>query len=313
MKRVFVTQYVGLSTRLEALAMAFMVSDYFGHEVCIDWDDLNAINVVGAHIRSRGLFGRLDVLKLHDDGGDNLHRIASHRNVNLRTHHGPRHLLHKYYLPTAWRVRLRPDLIDVIRTTFAPYGNRPLVGVHIRRGDFPLASADEFDVRATLWPAVPDWWYEHVMTQIQNVIPDVAFFVSCSGSLDEFPNLARNFDIFDMPTMSPYDYTYHRKSGHQARRHPAADLFALGCCSTLIGSPCSNFSHYAANMLGPATTLLVPPAQKTHAAQPKFCRVDLHGRGAADWLAACRTGLGQVEIADPATLPIQCGANVDWM
>ena len=313
MRRVFVTDYVGLSTRLEALALAFMISDYFGHEVCIDWSELDALNIVGAHVRGRGLIGRLNSLKLLGDASEELPRAASHRNVNLRTHHGPRHLLEKYYLPTARRVKLRPDLIDVIRATFARYRDRPLVGVHIRRGDFPLISQDEFDVNAFVWPAVPDWWYEHVMAQIRQAVPDVAFFVSCSGSLDAFPNLQKNFDIFDMPAASTYEYTHHRKAGHHSERHPAVDLFALACCGTLVGSPCSTFTHYAANMLGQPTTVLVPPAHKILPSDPEFCRADLHGRGASDWYAACRTGQGLEPVAGAGTLPITRGASVDWM
>ena len=313
MKRVFITEYVGLSTRLEALAMAFMISDYFGHEVCIDWSELDALHVIGATVRRRGLSANLNSLKLKGDTRDNFHRVATHRNINLRTHEGPRHLLEKYLLPTAQRVKLRPDLIDTIRTTFAAYKDRPLVGVHIRRGDFPLMSADEFDVNAFIWPAVPDWWYEHVMAQIQQAVPDVAFFVSCSGSLDAFPNLQKNFDVFDLPSASPYDYSSHRKAGHQSRRHPAADLFALGCCDLLVGSSCSTFTHYAANMLGRPTTILVPPAHKTYPRAPEYSRLDMHGRGAFDWYAACRTGQGLVPVTDAATLPVTRGAHVDWM
>jgi hypothetical protein len=310
MKRAFITEYVGLSTRLEALALAFMISDYFGHEVCIDWNELDALHIIGARIKGRGLIGRLNSLKLKGDTRENFHLVASHRNINIRTHEGPRHLLEKYLLPTARRVKLRPDLIEVIRNTFAAYAQRPLVGVHIRRGDFPIMSKGEFDVNAFLWPAVPDWWYEHVMTQIQRVVPNVVFFVSCSGSLDEFPDLQKNFDIFDLPAASPYGY---KEAGHQSRRHPAADLFALGCCNTLIGSTCSTFTHYAANMLGQPTTILVPPAHKTFPSAPEFCSVDMYGRGAFDWYDACRTGRGLKAVTDAGTLRITNGANVDWM
>lgn len=312
-KRVFITEYVGLSTRLEALAMAFMISDYFGHEVCLDWNELDALHVVGAQERGRGLLGRLNSLKLMGDASDGFARAHRHANVNVRTHHGPRHLLQKYYLPTAQRVKLRPDLIGVIRDTFSRYANRPLVGVHIRRGDFPLIKPDVFDVNAFVWPAVPDWWYEHVMAQIQQAVPDVAFFVSCSGSLDAFPNLQKNFDIFDLPTESSYEYNHHRKAGHASARHPAADLFALGCCDTLVGSPCSTFTHYAANMLGRPTQILVPPAHPVFQAAPEFCQVSLHGHGAADWYAACRTGHGLQPVPDASTLQITNGAFVDWM
>lgn len=310
MKKVFITEYVGLSTRLEALAMAFMISEYFGHEVCLDWRELDALHVVGAHRRGRGLLGRLNSIKLLGDASEGFDRIQNHANVNLRTHHGPRHLLRKLYLPTAQRVKLRPDLIAVIRDTFSRYENRPLVGVHIRRGDFPLISPDVFDVNAFVWPAVPDWWYEHVMRQIQQAVPNVAFFVSCSGSLDAFPNLQKNFDIFDMPAESPYT---HFGAGHVSARHPAADLFALGCCDTLIGSPCSTFTHYAANMLGRPTQIFVPPAHKMFKSQAEFSKVSLHGHGAADWYAACRTGQGLETVTDAGSLQITNGAFVDWM
>jgi hypothetical protein len=309
-KRIFVNEYVGLSTRLEALALAFMVSDYYGHEVCIDWKELDALNIVGATVRGRGLAGRLGAHKLRENAPpEAFHRIARHASVNLRTHHGPPHLLQRYYLPTAQRVKLRPDLIEAIRTGFAPYAGRPLVGVHIRRGDFPLMSPTEFDANAFYWPATPDWWYEHVMAAIRDAVPDVAFYVSCSGSLADLPALTRQFDVFEIETRSTYGY---RRPGHESVRHPAADLFALACCSTLIGSSCSTFTHYAANMLGEPTTVLVPPP-RTHQQAPEYCRIDMHGRGASDWYAACRQGTGLVPVTDAHTLPIRPGARVDWM
>ncbi|MEP7056490.1 MAG: hypothetical protein ABI809_01800 [Caldimonas sp.] len=309
MKRVFVTEYVGLSTRLEALAMAFLISDYFGHEVCIDWHELDALNVVGARRRGRGLLGRLDSLKLRDYSAEAFQRIARHRNVVLRTHEGPRHLLEKLYLPTARRVKLRPDLIETIRATFTRYAGRPLAGVHIRRGDFALLGDDEFDVNAAEWPAVPDWWYEHVMARIRERFPDVAFFVSCTGTLDDYPAL-KKFDVFDLPTAFPYGY---KGPSHAALRHPAADLFALACCSVTVGTPCSTFTHYAADMLGNPTTVLVPPATKITRSAPSFGRLDLYGRGAFDYYAACRSGAGIEPVADAATLPLARGADVDWM
>jgi len=309
-KSVFITEYVGLSTRLEVLAMAFMISDYYGHEVCIDWKDIDALNIQGVTVRGRGLLGRLNAWKLRDYSTEAFHAIARHHNVNLRTHEGPRHLLEKYYLPTARRIKLRPDLIEVIRDTFTRYEHRPVVAVHIRRGDFKLIKNDWFNVHGAVWPATPDWWYEHVMGEIQKAHPDVAFFVSCSGSLAAFPNLTSRFDVFDLPTTSPYSY---KEAGHAASRHPAADLFALGCCQVMLGSSCSTFSHYAANMLGEPTTVLVPPSEKTHRDAPAYCRADLHGRGAFDWYAACRTGVGLSPVSDATTLPITRGASVDWM
>lgn len=308
-QRVWITEYVGLSSRLEALALAFLVHEYFGHEVCLDWRDLDAFNVVGASRARRGLLGRIDTLKIHAQTRDNFYRVPGHTNVNVRTHYGPEHLLRNIYLPTAQRVKLRPDLIEVIRNTFHRYRDRPLVGVHVRRGDFTVTGLDEFDVNAVMWPAAPDWWYEHVMRCIQQAVPGVVFFVSCSGRLDDHGFL-RGFEVFDLPAPSPYGY---KEAGHASARHPAADLFALGCCDTVVGSPCSTFTHYAANMLGRPTTVLVPPAYKISRSQPEFGTLRLHGHGAGDWLKACRTGHEWNSIADAATLQITQGANVEWM
>ena len=43
MKKIFITDYVGLSTRLEALAIAFLISERFGHQICLDWQELDAL------------------------------------------------------------------------------------------------------------------------------------------------------------------------------------------------------------------------------------------------------------------------------
>src|SRR3982751_946444 len=225
MKRVFISEYVGLSTRLEALAMAFLISERHGHQVCLDWHELDALAVEGTRRRGRGLLGRLDSIKLRSYDPATFARVGEHRNVVLRTHEGPRELLEPLYLPVARRVKLRADLVDVIRATFAACAERPLVGVHIRRGDFALLDPDEFDVNATEWPAVPDWWYAHVMADLRRAFPEVAFFVACTGSLDDYPALA-GFDAFDLPTTFPYGY---KGPSHGAKRHPAADLFALAC------------------------------------------------------------------------------------
>jgi hypothetical protein len=181
--------------------------------------------------------------------------------------------------------------------------------VHIRRGDFHLVNERDFDVNAAEWQATPNWWYEHVMDQIQSAVPNVVFFVSCSGSCNDFPFL-KKFDYFDMPASSPEGYKH---GGHESDRHPAADLFALGCCGVLVGSSCSTFTHYAANMLGASTTVLVPPSHKISQTHPEFAQVSLHGRGATEWLRACRTGCELQLLSNAETLAIPIGAHIEWM
>jgi len=310
MKRVFISEYVGLSTRLEALAMAFLISEYHGHEVCLDWTELDALHIIGTTQRSRGVLGRLDSVKLRGHADDEWLRIGAHRNVCLRTHRGPPQMLSRLYLPTARRVKLRPDLVDSIERALLPYGERPVIGVHIRRGDFRLVSPDSFDVRATEWPAVPDWWYEHAMGMLQKRHPDAAFLVACTGSLDDHPWLKKNFDVFEVPTSSPYDY---KGPDHGSRRHPAADLFALGCCNVIVGTSCSTFSHYAAHMLGQPSTVLVPPAQCITRDQARIAKVSLYGRGAHDWYAACRTGRDAAPVNSDDDVPLALPPRFDWL
>ncbi len=45
-KKLFISNYVGLASRFETLAMAFMIKDYFGHEIILDWPDLDDFNVL---------------------------------------------------------------------------------------------------------------------------------------------------------------------------------------------------------------------------------------------------------------------------
>lgn len=309
-KKVFIDEYVGLSTRLEALAMGFLISEYYGHQVCLDWSELDSFRVIGAQVEKCRPWDRLRALKLRDYSPELFYRIAGHARVRLRTHQGPSHLLSRLYLPTAQRVKLRPDLIQTIRDTFQQHAGRPVVGVHVRRGDFTLVNPDEFDVTAAQWPAVPEWWYEHVMQAVQAAFPNVVFFVSCTGSLAEYPQLTKNFDVFDLPTSFPYTY---KGPDHASLRHPAADLFALGCCSLIIGTPCSTFTHYAAHMLGEPSTVLVPPAHKIVRAQPAFSQVNLYGRSAFDWYAACRQGIGLAPVRDARTALRPGPVWMDWM
>ena len=308
-RRVWITEYVGLSTRLEALAMAFLIRQRWGHEICLDWHELDAITVEGTRRRRRGLLARIDSVKLRGYEPDAFERAGRHRNIVLRTHEGPREALEPLYLPTARRIRLRADLADAIRAAFAPHAGRPVVGVHVRRGDFPLVSTERFDVNATAWPAVPDWWYAHVMGAIRAAVPDVAFYVACTGRLADYPWLG-GFEVFDVPAASTYGY---KGPDHASARHPVADLYALACCPLIVGTPCSTYTHYAADMLGAPSTVLVPPATPMVREAPDFRRLDLWGRGAHDYYAACRTGRGLEPVTDLAALPIRRGASADWI
>ena len=64
MKKLFITNYVGLASRLETLPLAFMLKDYYDYEINLDWPDLNDFNVVGTKKRKFQLYHRLNLHKI---------------------------------------------------------------------------------------------------------------------------------------------------------------------------------------------------------------------------------------------------------
>ena len=70
---------------------------------------------------------------------------------------------------------------------------------------------------------------------------------------------------------------------------------------------------YLADQLGAPSTVLVPPATAITRTAPDYRRLELWGRGAHDYYAACRTGAGLEPVGDAGTLPVGRGANVDWI
>ncbi len=328
-KRIFVTDYLGLCNRLEAMTMAFAIQARHGHEICVDWPQLDALEIDGVVTRSPGVLSRVGLLRLHTCTREEFERLGRWRNIYLRGPEGPDAVLDPLFLPTARRVRLRPAFARVVDAAFTPFAGRPVAGVHIRRGDFTLADpggaaptdlaampflaldtksphrtdftlADEdtYDVNASRFPAVPTWWYEAMMARLVARQPDTAFLLSCTGDSEEFRTLKKNFDVFEAQATSAYPF---QREGHQARGNPVTDLFALSRCSVLLATPRSTFSHYPANALG-EPTICVLPARQMSRRSPGFGVARLYGRRAPAWFQACRDGLG-VEPGSDANLP----------
>ncbi len=297
-KRIFVTDYLGLCNRLEAMTLAFAIQARYGHEICVDWPQLDALEIDGTAVRSPGLLARVGVLRLHAATRAEFETLGRWRNIFLRGPDGPAEVLDPLFLPTARRVRLRPAFARVVDEAFAPYAGRPVAGVHIRRGDFQLVDEEVYDINATSFPAVPTWWYEWMMDRLVARQPDLAFLLSCTGDSDQFAVLKKNFDVFEVNATSAYPF---QRAGHQARGNPVADLFALSRCPVLLATPRSTFSHYPAHALGEPTTCLLPARRMTRQA-PGFGVTHLHGQRAPTWLRASVEGVG-VEPGDAANLP----------
>jgi hypothetical protein len=124
--------------------------------------------------------------------------------------------------------------------------------------------------------------------------PDMRFLLSCNGDPAQFRSLHDRFDIVTLDVHSHYQY---KGSDHDSLVNPVADLFALACCPTLLATPVSGYSHWAANALGAPTSCIVPVPGATRG-QPLMGRVDLYGARLPRWRAAGRTGSDTLLLDD---------------
>lgn len=310
MAKLYIDEFVGISNRLEALPYAFAVRQAYGHDIVLDWHELDSFSVDDTRRGKVRLLARLGALRIRDNDAERLFPTLRDRKIILRALEGPEKPLAAVYLETARKLHLSPPLATAIRTAFAPAGQapRPVVGVHIRQGDYRLVSDARYDIAGQEWPAVPVWWYQQQMERIRARQPDVRFFLSCTGDPAAFRDLHEHFDVFTLDVhsvRSPYDY---KGEDHRSTVNPVADLFALACCPVILATPISGYSHWAANALGAPSAALVPLPGATRA-DPHAGLVQLYGRRMTHWRAAGRTGvhtqpldatLSGVDLSQPA-------------
>jgi len=238
--------------------------------------------------------------------------FAAQQKIILRGFGGPEEKMSPVYDEAASRLSLRPPLAEQVIAFLQRLGTRPVVGVHLRRGDFPLLSEEAYDLHQALFSAVPLWWYEGVMHAILQRQPDTCFLLCHNGAADAVATLKKKFTIVEMPAANPYK----SETGHQSPHHPVADLFALACCPVILASPVSSFSHYAANVLGSESTCLIPPSQMKKGV-PTVVRVRVYRQLLRRWIdAACigngteilPSSLDNVDFSQKAQFKwIQCG------
>ena len=304
---VYVSNFAGLANRLEALAIAFAIQARGGHRVALDWPELDVLRVAGT---TRAVMPAWRRLLRHKPrrvrSVEDLDRAAAHGTVDLRIFYGEAAPLDQIYASVNARLRLERETAEAIARTFEiQAAKQPVVGVHVRRGDFIGADAVRYDVSSGRHVAVPLWWYTSLMNRYAAAAPGVRFFVSVNGRLDDFPELRWRPDVFTLSVpVSPAGHL-----AHAAAVHPAADLFALAGCSVILATPMSSFSHFAANALGEPTAAVIPLDGATPD-EPRCGIVQLHGRRLGAWNAACK---GSTEI-DPATqLPVPTPARLEYL
>jgi len=304
---VYVSNFAGLANRLEALTIAFAIQARGGHRIVLDWPELDVLRVAGTTRAAMPPWQRLLRYKPRRIlSAEDLDRVAGHRTIDLRIFYGEAPPLDLIYASVNARLRLSRQAAEAVARTFADKApHQPVVGVHVRRGDFVGAEAMRYDVSAGRHLAVPLWWYTRLMDRYAAAVPGLRFFVSVNGRIDDFPELGSRPDVF---TLSLQD----SRAGHWAHAavvHPAADLFALASCSVILATPTSSYSHFSANALGEPSAAVIPLDGATPDA-PRCGIVQLHGRRLGAWNTACRES---TEI-DPATqLPAPTRARPEYL
>lgn len=309
MPKLYIDEFVGISNRLETLPLAFAIRQAYGHDIILDWHELDSLSVEGTRRGKVRALTKLGAVRVRNCDEEMFGRLAG-RKIILRSLDGPSELLDPIYLDVARKVRLNPALATQIRSFFGRTSGRPVVGVHIRHGDFQVVNPDRYENTATEWPAVPLWWYERAMAAIQARQKDTVFFLAGTGDPDTYTELHRNFDVATLDVVSPYVY---KGPDHDSRVNPVADLFALACCPLMLATPISGYSHWAANALGGPTDCIVPLPGATRD-EPLMGVLRLYGSRLPRWRAAGRTGSDVVPIDRGLEgVDLGRGADTGWL
>ncbi|MEI7728455.1 MAG: alpha-1,2-fucosyltransferase [Verrucomicrobiota bacterium] len=308
-KHSYITDFTGICNRLEALVLAFAIRERHGHEIRISWPECDALQVAGVRVKKPGLFSFYNRIKIRDCDAATFERLSQFHNVWIRGLFGaPDELADRCLPKVAESLKLLPALAETVRKTLAT-GNRPLVGVHVRRGDFTVAQNGQFNLAQQKYNAVPDWLLLHGMKLLKARCPEVRFLICCTGDRQHYRALFDQFDCFCVESQSPYGY---KGPGHASSTHPVADLFALACCDVVLATPASSFSHWAANVLGKPATVIMPPGEVSDSA-PRLVKCKLGQTRLPKWNTASRNGIGVEVIQSAKDMPMPGVPHTEWL
>ena len=309
MPKLYIDEFVGITNRLETLPLAFAIREAYGHLIILDWHELDSFSVDNTQRGKVKILARLGAKRIRNCDRPLFDTLAD-KKIILRSLDGPTELLDPIYLETGRKIHLAPHLVASIKRCFVPYQDRPVVGVHIRQGDYHLAREDRYEIAGEEWPAIPLWWYKKLMTAIVKKQPDVCFFLSTTGDPATYSSLHQNFDVFTLDVASPYSY---KGADHSSSINPVADLFALACTPVMLATPLSGYSHWAANVLGNPATCIVPIPGATPD-NPTSGRVELYGRRLPVWRAAGREGTNTSLLSpDLEEINFSRTLEADWL
>jgi hypothetical protein len=309
MPKLYIEEFVGITNRLETLALAFAIRKQYGHDIILDWRELDSFSVDDTRRGKVTMLAKMGAERIRNCDRAIFDRLAK-KKILLRSLNGPSELLDPIYMDIPARIHLNDNLASVIKKSFASIENRPVVGVHIRHGDFQVIDPAVYSIDGYEWPAVPIWWYEKTMGTLVRKNREICFFLSCTGDPESYSTLTKNFDVMTLPLES--HYAYKNGSEHSSKINPVADLFALACCSLLLATPISGYSHWAANVLGVPATCIVPIPGATET-NPLTGTTKLYGTRLPRWRGAGRNG----SDVNPLNLDLQgieiTSACSDWL
>lgn len=311
MPKLYIEEFVGITNRLETLPLAFAIQQAFGHRIVLDWRELDSFSVDGTSKGRVTWLTKLGAERVRNCDEATFANLRG-KKILLRSLNGPAERLDHIYMEIPQKLHLKPDLAAAIRDTFASTNGRPVVGVHIRQGDFHLLDPDCYSITGYEWPAVPLWWYEQTMERLTKQNRDICFFLSCTGDPAGYSSLTGNFDVITLPVESHYGYK-NKGNEHCSTVNPVADLFALACCPVVLATPISGYSHWAANVLGIPADCLVPLPGATRQ-MPATGVLKLYGSRLPRWRAAGRTGSDIVPLDEEMTgLDLSRPAETGWL
>lgn len=287
MPKLYIEEFVGITNRLESLSVAFAIQKEYGHDIILDWREPDSFSVDGTRRGKVTFLAKLGAKRIRNYDEKNFSSLAK-KKLLLRSVEGPPKRQDSIYMDIPARIHLEENLAVKVRAMFSAVKDRPVVGVHIRHGDFQLAKSDSYSIDGVMWPAVPVWWYEKVMEKIVKLNKDTCFFLSCTGDPHSHGSLTKNFDVITVPVESHYGYK-NEGNDHKSTVNPVADLFALACCPVVLATPISGYSHWGANVLGIPSTCVIPLPGASEA-NPTMGAVNIYGSRLHRWSAAGRTG-----------------------
>ncbi len=294
--KVFIGNYTGICNHLESVILAFAIRERFGHEVWLDWPELDAFSIESAHVGPRRFFHRFRGINYRGTDESEFEALSRYCHIDIRGLYGaPLALLDAQLPQVIASIRLHAGLARQIKDFFGAI-RKPVVGVHIRRGDFRVDRERKLRHAAT-----PDDGLVFALEQISKQHPNTAFFLSYTGRAEDYRFLLDRFDCVTLPIATPYR---HHGPSQASEKHPIADLFALACCTSIVVTPRSSFSHWAANCLGAPSTCIVPAVGSSALLARNFgrCRLPVFMQEA--WQASAQAA---------AEIPAPQLANTDWL